>query len=118
MRCSTTGAAPSTPRTSTSRTAWVSSEEHAMTDRTSSRLPRVALVALAGILAAAGWLAGMATRAESGAPAPAPSALASPSRPPLPQLAPAGASSEAVDVFHPRPAHEWQGMLVDLSQRQ
>ncbi len=92
-----------------------------MTDRTPSRVPRLALVALAGVLAAAGWLAGMATTSRSsaaGAPTPPRAALAATPRPAPPALAPAGAASAAADVLHPRPAHEWQGMLVDLSQRQ
>jgi hypothetical protein len=31
---------------------------------------------------------------------------------------PTGAVIAAADLLHPRPAHEWQGMRVDLSQRQ
>lgn len=92
-----------------------------MTDRTPSRLRRVALVGLVGVLAAGGWLAGTAIRPDSpeaGQPAPRAAALPKTPRPALPSLAPAGASSAAADVLHPRPAHEWQGMLVDLSQRQ
>ncbi len=97
-----------------------------MTDRTSSRLRRAAPVALIAVLAAAGWLAGAATRerpapaAASPAPAPGPAGAAPAAipRPELPSLAPAGVAVAAADVLHPRPAHEWQGMRVDLSQRQ
>jgi hypothetical protein len=99
-----------------------------MTDRTSSRLRRAAPVALVGVLAAAGWLAGAATRdrpasaaalpAAGPAAGPAVAARAASPRPDLPSLAPAGAAVAAADLLHPRPAHEWQGMRVDLSQRQ
>jgi len=89
-----------------------------MTDRTSTRLPRVALIALACVLAIVGWLAGIVTRSSPDVRAPAQRAAVAPSRTPLPQLASAGASNEAVDALHPRPAREWQGMLVDVSQRQ
>jgi len=92
-----------------------------MTTRTPSRSRRAAFGALLGALAVAGWLAGRSGRER---PRPA-EALARPaaarpesSRPPPPSLAPAGASTAVADVLHPRPAHEWQGMRVDLSQRQ
>jgi hypothetical protein len=94
-----------------------------MNDRHRTRLRRAALIALIGVLAAAGWLTGVATRegppavASVRAVAPAGAALAAAPRPALPSLAPAGAVAVA-DLLHPRPAHEWQGMRVDLSQRQ
>jgi hypothetical protein len=96
-----------------------------MTARTPLRSRLVVRVTLVGVLAALGWLAGTATRARppaAGEPAPGPATLRAASssapRPALPSLAPPGASSEVADVLHPRPAHEWQGMLVNLSQRQ
>jgi hypothetical protein len=92
-----------------------------MTDRTPSRLRRVAPVALVGVLAVAGWLTGRSTRDRpraGGPPALHGAALAAAPRPELPSLAPAGAAVAAADLLHPRPAHEWQGMRVDLSQRQ
>jgi len=93
-----------------------------MTDRTPSRLRWIVRIALVGVLAAAGWLAGRSTleRPRAAVPRPARSqaVLAAAPRPAPPSLAPAGASDEAADMLHPRPAHEWQGMRVDLSQRQ
>jgi hypothetical protein len=93
-----------------------------MTDRTPLRSRLAVWIALAGVLAALGWLAGTWTRprppaADTSASGPT-AVVAASARPELPSLAPAGAASMIADVLHPRPAGEWQGMLVDLSQRQ
>lgn len=96
-----------------------------MTHRTPLRSRRIVRIALLAAFAAAGWLAGTATRTRPPAadsPAPRTAAgfagFAGTPRPALPSLAPAGASDAVPDALHPRPAREWQGMRVDLSQRQ
>ena len=92
-----------------------------MPHRPPLRSRRLVYLALVGVLAAAGWLAGTATRGgppAAGEPVLRPAALAGTPRPELPSPASAGAPNAAADVLHPRPAHEWQGMRVDLSQRQ
>lgn len=93
-----------------------------MTRRTPPSLRRLAWLLLIGVLAVAGWFAGRALRGD---PPPPPASASPPTtswartpRPDLPSLVPAAAAEVAADQLHPRPADEWQGMLVDLSQRQ
>jgi hypothetical protein len=79
---------------------------------------RILLVAVLAIAGWAGWQLGAATR-------PTPPRRVAPA-PPMPvfrrdappSLAPAGAEVAAGATIHPRAADEWQGMLVDLTQRQ
>jgi len=92
-----------------------------MTSRTPSRSRRALWIALLVAVVVAGWLAGRAVRDPAPAPTPPPSStsMTRPARPELPSLAPAGPADIVPDAkVHPRPAGEWQGMLVDLSQRQ
>lgn len=95
-----------------------------MTRSTPSRFRPVLQVALVAALAIAGWLVGRSTRdAEVAEVTPSAQPIARGAvRADQPALRPAVERGEGdtqlADQYHPRPADEWQGMLVDMSQRQ
>ena len=75
-------------------------------------------IALVGALAAAGWLLGRATHEQPPVPIVSPQQRpVTVTQPALPEVAVQHAAAP-VDRLHPRPTDEWQGMLVDLTQRQ
>jgi len=96
---------------------------------TKSRSPRWLKVTLVAVLAIAGWLVGRSTRdtdvsapQSASRPEQGPVHTATPALPSLShdEVSETGETVESVASaqYHPRPADEWQGMLVDLSQRQ
>jgi hypothetical protein len=96
-----------------------------MTRSTPTRSRRVLQLVVVGVLAITGWFVGRLTRdaeVSQVTPSSQPAARGAVRAAELPSLAAAVERGEGelvrADQYHPRPPDEWQGMLVDMSQRQ